>query len=172
MGCTNLRFGNCKQTVRSAGAAGQTALYENVGRHEALWTFDITQSVWSQRMATGDLPEPHLVCGLAVANSRAYVVANDPEGTRRLEVYELDLDSWEWRRLPAIGTQPACRRAASAVVVQVRKRHSSAERKSCCHACFQKALIGYTTTKSRCACLEDCGCLVIGSIQVKPFLLE
>lgn len=100
-------------------AAGQTALYENVGRHEALWTFDITQSAWSQRTATGDLPEPHLVCGLAVANSRAYVVANDPEGTRRLEVYELDLDIWEWRRLPAIGTQPACRRAASAVVVQV-----------------------------------------------------
>lgn len=111
--------GNFEQTVWRSGAAGQTALYENIGRHEALWTFDITQSAWSQRRATGDLPEPHLVCALALANSRAYVLANDPEGSRRLEVYELNLDSWEWRRLPAIGAQPACRRAASAVVVQV-----------------------------------------------------
>lgn len=106
---------------------GQTALYENVGRHEALWTFDITQSAWSQQRATGDLPEPHLVCALAVANSRAYVLANDPEGTKRLEVYELDLDRWEWRLLPAVGTQPSCRRAASAVVVQVRTQYLSAE---------------------------------------------
>ena len=112
---------NCKQTMWNAGAAGQTALYENIGRHEALWTFDIAQSAWSQQRATGDLPEPHLVCALAIANSRAYVLANDPEGTRRLEVYELDLDSWKWRRLPAVGTQPACRRAASAVVVQVQQ---------------------------------------------------
>lgn len=97
---------------------GQTSLYENIGRHEALWSFDITTSAWKQQHASGDLPEPHLACALAVVNNQAYVLANDPEGTRRLEVYELDLSSWVWRRLPAVGTQPSCRRAASAVVVQ------------------------------------------------------
>lgn len=101
------------------GNVGQTSLYENIGRHEALWTFDITTSAWKQQHASGDLPEPHLACALAVVNNQAYVLANDPEGTRRLEVYELDLSSWVWRRLPAVGTQPSCRRAASAVVVQV-----------------------------------------------------
>ncbi|KAL3143280.1 hypothetical protein ABBQ38_002123 [Trebouxia sp. C0009 RCD-2024] len=97
---------------------GQTSLYENIGRHEALWTFDITASAWKQQHASGDLPDPHLACALAIVNSQAYVLVNDPEGTRRLEVYELDLNSWVWRRLPAAGTQPSCRRAASAVVVQ------------------------------------------------------
>lgn len=149
-------FGSCTQTVWSAVAAGQTALYENIGRHEALWTFDIIQSAWSQRRATGDLPEPHLVCALATANSRAYVLANDPEGSRRLEVYELDLDSWEWRRLPAVGTQPACRRAASAVVVQARQQCSSATIKSTLScASLHETLIGYDTISSRCTYLGN-----------------
>ena len=99
--------------------AGQTALYENIGRHEALWTFNITAAAWTQQRPTGDLPDPHLACALAVANGQVYVMANDPEGTKRLEVYELNMTSWEWRRLPPTGTQPSCRRAASAVVVQV-----------------------------------------------------
>ncbi len=74
---------------------------------------------WQKRRATGELPEPHLANALAVVNSKAYALVNDPEGTRRLEVYELDLESWEWRRVPPLGTQPSCRRAASAVVAQV-----------------------------------------------------
>ena len=108
------------------GKTGQTSLYEPIGQHEALWTFDITASVWTQQHASGDLPEPHLACALAVLNSHAYVLANDPEGTRRLEVYELDLSSWVWRRLPSVGTQPSCRRAASAVVVQVSMQNARA----------------------------------------------
>ncbi len=100
-------------------AAGQTALYENIGRHNALWTFDITASTWQKRTATGDLPEPHLANALAVVKGKAYALVNDPEGTKQLEVYELDLGQWQWRRLPPAGTQPTCRRAASAVVMQV-----------------------------------------------------
>jgi len=65
------------------------------------------------------LPEPHLANALAVVNSKAYALVNDPEGTRRLEVYELDLETWVWQRVPPLGTQPSCRRAASAVVTQV-----------------------------------------------------
>jgi len=74
---------------------------------------------WQKCHATGDLPEPHLAHALAVVNSKAYALVNDPEGTRRLEVYELDLETWVWRRVPPLGTQPSCRRAASAVVAQV-----------------------------------------------------
>lgn len=100
-------------------ATGQTALYENIGPHDALWTFDMKACTWQKRHATGDLPEPHLANALAVVNSKAYALVNDPEGTRRLEVYELDLGTWVWRRVPPLGTQPSCRRAASAVVTQV-----------------------------------------------------
>ena len=46
-------------------------------------------------------------------------MVNDPEGTKRLEVYELDLETWVWRRVDPLGTQPSCRRATSAVVIQV-----------------------------------------------------
>ena len=100
-------------------AAGQTALYENIGSHDALCTFDMKGCTWRKCHATGDLPEPHLANALAVVNSKAYALVNDPEGTRRLEVYELDLETWVWRRVPPLGTQPSCRRAASAVVTQV-----------------------------------------------------
>ena len=100
-------------------AAGQTALYENVGPHDALWTFDMKACTWQKRHATGDLPEPHLANALAVVNSKVYALVNDPEGTRRLEVYELDLETCMWRRVPPLGTQPSCRRATSAVVTQV-----------------------------------------------------
>ena len=72
-------------------AAGQTALYENIGPHDALWTFDMKGCTWRKCHATGDLPEPHLANALAVVNSKAYALVNDPEGTRRLEVYELTL---------------------------------------------------------------------------------
>ena len=99
--------------------AGQTALYEDIGRHDALWTFDITASTWTKRQATGDLPDPHLANGLTVANGKAYALVNDPDGTKRLEVYELDLERWDWRLLPPLGTQPTCRRATSAVVMKV-----------------------------------------------------
>lgn len=94
-------------------------MYENIGPHDALWTFDMKACTWQKRHATGDLPEPHLAHALAVVNSKAYALVNDPEGTRRLEVYELDLETWVWRRVPPLGTQPSCRRAASAVVAQV-----------------------------------------------------
>ena len=125
--CVCVVYCVCQQVCRrfstymclSLFLTGQTALYENIGRHEALWTFDITASAWTQRRASGELPDPHLACALAVVNGRGYVLANDPEGSKRLEVYELDLTSWEWRQLPPVGTQPSCRRAASAVVVQV-----------------------------------------------------
>lgn len=100
--------------------AGQTALYENIGRHEALWTFSIPSSSWQQRPATGQLPNPHLAQALTVVRGKAYALVNDPEGTKRLEVYELDLESWVWRLVPPAGTQPSCRRAASAVIMQVR----------------------------------------------------
>ena len=106
-------------------AAGQTALYESIGRHEALWTFDITASTWTRRAATGALPEPHLACALTVVKGQAYALVNDPEGTKRLEVYQLDLEKWEWRRVAPLGTQPSCRRAASAVIMQVATFSSS-----------------------------------------------
>ncbi|DBB17399.1 TPA: hypothetical protein ACH3X3_014431 [Trebouxia sp. C0006] len=106
----------CKDQLVLFG--GQTALYENIGPHDALWTFDMKACTWQKRHATGDLPEPHLAHALAVVNSKAYALVNDPEGTRRLEVYELDLETWVWRRVPPLGTQPSCRRAASAVVAQ------------------------------------------------------
>lgn len=101
---------------------GQTALYENVAPQHALWTFNISTSTWQQQHPTGQLPEPHLAhiaTGLAVVNGKAYALINDPQQSKRLEVYELDLATWHWRRVPGVGSQPSCRRAASAVVIQV-----------------------------------------------------
>ena len=101
---------------------GQTALYENVTPQHALWTFNISTSTWQQQHPTGQLPEPHLAhvaTGLAVVNGKAYALINDPQQSKRLEVYELDLATWHWRRVPGVGAQPSCRRAASAVVIQV-----------------------------------------------------
>ena len=106
----------------SHATAGQTALYENVAPQHALWTFNISTSTWQQQHPTGQLPEPHLAhvaTGLAVVNGKAYALINDPQQSKRLEVYELDLATWHWRRIPGVGSQPSCRRAASAAVIQV-----------------------------------------------------
>ena len=97
-------------------------MYENVAPQDALWTFDISTSTWEKRRATGQLPVPHLAhiaTGLAVANGKAYALINEPEASKRLEVYELDLATWHWRKVLGAGSQPSCRRAASAVVIQV-----------------------------------------------------
>lgn len=103
-------------------AAGQTFMYENIAPQDALWTFDINTSTWTKRHPTGQLPVPHLAhiaTGLAVANGKAYALINEPEQSKRLEVYELDLATWHWRKVPGAGSQPSCRRAASATVLQV-----------------------------------------------------
>lgn len=98
---------------------GQTAFYENIPANQALWSFDIPTQTWQQRHPTGLLPDPHQTQGLAVYNGKAFALVNEPNRSKRLEVFELDLATWHWRKLPGRGTQPSCRRAASAVVMEV-----------------------------------------------------
>ncbi|KAL0033825.1 hypothetical protein WJX77_006679 [Trebouxia sp. C0004] len=91
---------------------------------DALWTFDINEQTWQKRNCTGLLPIPELALGLAVANGCAYVLANAidhafmPDHARRMEVYELNLDTWHWRLLPCEGQAAFCATEITPVVVQ------------------------------------------------------
>ena len=100
--------------------------WELVEPEDALWTLDIRQQTWQRRDCTGPLPIPDLALGLAVANGCAYVLANAidhafvPDYARRMEVYELNLETWHWRLLPCQGEAAFCSNKITPVVVQVR----------------------------------------------------
>ena len=82
-----------------------------VSLEHAVYTFDIRQERWQERCAQGDLPQPALTIGLAVANGCAYLLANPPDWrmdfNSRLEVFELNLESWHSRKLPCKGEAAA-----------------------------------------------------------------
>ena len=53
------------------------------------------------RSTSGDLPSPDEACALAVENGHAYLLTADAVHNKGLIIYELDLETWRWRRLPA-----------------------------------------------------------------------
>ena len=58
---------------------------------------------------------------MAVANGKVYLLANRPGLQGCMEVFELDLQDWQWRLLPCRGSAPPCLASASIspAVVQV-----------------------------------------------------
>ncbi len=92
---------------------------EFVSREAALWTFDIKNSTWQQMHATGDLPTPDLALGLAIANGYGYLLVNEAEKDGHMGVYELDLQQWQWRKVPLQGHAPQFNYKLTPVVVQV-----------------------------------------------------
>jgi len=86
---------------------------------EALWTFDVNTHTWQQQQPSGVLPLPSLAVGLALINDHAYLLVNDVTMARRMEVFELDLETWHWRLLPSQGQAPPCLIWLQPVVVQV-----------------------------------------------------
>ena len=54
---------------------------------------------------SGDCPHPREACALAIQNGHAYLLTADLVNDVGLIIYELDLETWHWRRLPAAPTQ-------------------------------------------------------------------
>lgn len=89
---------------------------------KALWSFDIKQQAWEHRQPSGCLPPPDGCCGMSVIGHQAFVLVNaysniDPNG--HMDVYVLDLQAWDWTRLPAQDDAPPCFQGFTPVVVQV-----------------------------------------------------
>jgi len=117
---------------RSLGTADLLAWVAGKGDHvpcsEMLWTYNILERQWQQHHATGELPSPREACALTVANGRGYLLMLQEEHDTGLDIYELDLQKWHWRRLPASpypfmfdGTEGSDHTVATAVV---KVRHS------------------------------------------------
>ena len=53
---------------------------------------------------SGDVPKPHEACALAVQNGCAYLLTAERVNLKGLIIFELDLNTWHWRRLPAAPT--------------------------------------------------------------------
>ncbi len=107
--------------MTDAHAAGQNGFYEHVHASDALWTFDTTCMVWQQRHPTGDVPSPQSACHLEVFRGAAYLLVNDHVGSKCMEVYQLNLETWHWRKVACTGQMPRCVEASSASIVQVSK---------------------------------------------------
>ncbi len=90
---------------RSLGTVDLLAWLAGKGDHvqcsEMLWTYNILEEQWQQHHATGELPSPREACALTVANGRGYLLMLPEEHDTGLDIYELDLQKWHWRRLPA-----------------------------------------------------------------------
>ncbi|DBA93308.1 TPA: Galactose oxidase, central domain [Trebouxia sp. C0005] len=95
-----------------------SAAHEFVEASEALWTFDTKSHRWQQQHPSGPLPVPYLARGLAHFNGRAFLLADDPTMQMGMEVYELDVQDWQWRLLPCHGPAPSCRDRLTSVVFQ------------------------------------------------------
>lgn len=100
-------------------AGYDSAAHEFVEASEALWTFDTKSHRWQQQHPSGPLPVPYLARGLAHFNGRAFLLADDPTMQMGMEVYELDVQDWQWRLLPCHGPAPSCRDRLTSVVFQV-----------------------------------------------------
>ena len=91
---------------------------------EALWAFDIRDSSWKQCLATGDLPpDTELACGLTVFDGHGYLLVSEPDCDDCMDVYQLDLNSLHWQRLPRKGDMPFAICRARVVLVQVCSCH-------------------------------------------------
>lgn len=84
---------------------------------QCLWTYDIRQRVWEHRQVLG-LPEPTHTVGLAVADGTAYLLAKTYNWAERWQVYQLDLETWQCRRLPRDAQAPPASVRGCPVVVE------------------------------------------------------
>ncbi len=75
--------------------------------------------IWERCHATGDLPPPGSTCGLTVFEGHGYLLVSEPDHDDCMEVYQLDLATFHWQRLPHRGQVPFAIWRAAAVVVQV-----------------------------------------------------
>ena len=71
---------------------------------EAVWTGDPHSKTWQSRRVTGDLPPQARAFAMTVANEHAYVSVLEEAPIMGLRIYQLDLHSWHWRRLPDLNT--------------------------------------------------------------------
>lgn len=75
---------------------------------EGIWTLDCDLSyyAWQPRPVTGDLPPQARAFAFTAASEfdHAYVAVLEESPTMGLQIYELDLQSWHWRRLPDLNT--------------------------------------------------------------------
>ena len=95
----------------------------------ALWTFDVNQNLLQHRQSTGCLPVPALCIGMDVVGDCLYVLVNhhddtaqdpdDPDYTRCMEVYSLDLKTWLWTQMPSQEDAPVCACGTEPTFVQV-----------------------------------------------------
>lgn len=98
---------------------------------KALWTFDTNTYTWRHQQCSGDLPDPTMCCGFAVVGDHAYTLVNhpdvnaayadDPDRSRQMDVYTLNLKTWQWERLPYQSNAPTCRAYIRPTVVQVQR---------------------------------------------------
>lgn len=65
------------------------------------WTYDPYALRWQQHHTTGHVPPAEQACALTYANGNAYVLVMEEVHNTGLQLYELDLQRWVWRRLPA-----------------------------------------------------------------------
>ena len=64
------------------------------------WTYDPYALRWRQHQTTGHVPPAEQACALTYANGNAYVLVMEEVHNTGLQLYELDLQRWIWRRLP------------------------------------------------------------------------
>ena len=62
------------------------------------------------RHATGDLPDPSLALAFTIWNNKAYLLTTTHDTNLTLEVYQLDLDTWEWSFVLTRGKSPTMMR--------------------------------------------------------------
>lgn len=74
---------------------------EDTSPQDAVWKFDTSTQTWQMRSTSGDVPNPNEACALAVQNGCAYLLTAEEVNDKGLIIYELDLETWRWRRLPA-----------------------------------------------------------------------
>ena len=119
--------------VTDIQCAGEIDQYVWADPAHALWIFDIKQLTWRHQQCSGDLPDPVMCYGLAVVGDHAYTLANhpdpngafkdDPDRSRQMDVYMLDLKTWHWKRLPLQSNAPSCRARMNPTVVQVERHY-------------------------------------------------
>lgn len=88
---------------------------------QALWTLDLSIMTWQRRTVSGDEPEALFAEAATVHDGKFHLLMQNPTHGS-MDVYQLDLQTWHWERLPSLGQVPCCRQGASAVSVQVRPR--------------------------------------------------
>lgn len=63
------------------------------------WTYDPYALRWRQHHPSGHVPPAEQACALTYANGNAYVLVMEEVHNTGLQLYELDLQHWIWRRL-------------------------------------------------------------------------